>query len=122
MIIIYSDVNETNPKSDPVLKNVKSVDQALDNLIFTDPGERFFRPEIGVGIDDIIFEYIDLETNISLFVLTSARIKRFEPRVRPKFAGSKFTNIDNNIFGFTIKNEIQGLGGELFEKKGTFTK
>lgn len=49
----YSDLSNTLPGN---VVNLDAVKQAVFNLLNTVPGERIFEPEIGVEIEDLLFE------------------------------------------------------------------
>lgn len=72
--------------------NVKSVIQALKNLVLTTPGERLFNPEYGCYITSFLFE-----NNISENLKTAENYVRdsinlFEPRV--EILSVRITNSD----------------------------
>lgn len=49
----YSDLDNENPGN---VVNLNSVKQAIFNLLNTSKGERIFEPQIGVEIEDLLFE------------------------------------------------------------------
>jgi phage baseplate assembly protein W len=63
-----------------VLSDVDAVKRSIRNLVFTSPGERFFQPYLGGGIDDLLFENIDNHTSNMLKVYIDSTISNFEPR------------------------------------------
>lgn len=82
---IYSDlpVNFTiHPiKEDLVLlTNENAVKNSIQNLLLTDPFERFFNPGIGGGIKQSLFENIGPDTEYILKEKISENIINYEPR------------------------------------------
>lgn len=65
-----------------VLEDVDSIKNSLKNLIFTDPGERFFQPLIGSGIRDSLFENLSAHTAFTIKTQVETTITNFEPRAR----------------------------------------
>lgn len=65
-----------------VLEDVDSIKNSLKNLIFTDPGERFFQPLIGSGIRQSLFENLSAHTAFTIQTQVETTITNFEPRAR----------------------------------------
>ena len=65
-----------------VLTDVDSIKTSIKNLIFTDPGERFFQPLIGSGIRESLFENLSAHTAYTIQVQVETTINNFEPRAR----------------------------------------
>jgi phage baseplate assembly protein W len=63
-----------------VLTDVDAVKRSIKNLVFTSPGERFFQPYLGGGIDELLFENIDNHTSNMLKVYVESTITNYEPR------------------------------------------
>ena len=63
-----------------VLKNGNAVKQAIKNLILTNVYERFFQPNLGSGIAQLLFEPINPMTRLSIKIAIEDVIKNFEPR------------------------------------------
>lgn len=59
----------------------ESVEQSLKALIFTNPGERHMRPDIGTPLDTLVF---DPSTDVFASLLRThikSQVQQFEPRV-----------------------------------------
>lgn len=64
-----------------VLEDADSIKTSLKNIIFTNPGERFFNPRFGSGIKKTLFENISSDTEYQVKVYIENAIRNFEPRV-----------------------------------------
>ena len=65
-----------------VLEDTDAIKRSIKNIIFTDPGERFFSPLLGSGIRRALFENISPETTNIIKTFITASIENFEPRAR----------------------------------------
>lgn len=63
-----------------VLENEDSIKNSIKNLVFTDPGERFFQPYLGSGVRASLFENISENTAYIIKTQIEATIENFEPR------------------------------------------
>jgi len=64
-----------------VVKNDADVKQAVKNLLLTRKGERFFNPELGAGLLDLLFEPLDYGTAGAIDEEIRRVLRRYEPRV-----------------------------------------
>lgn len=82
----YSDLDLTftkKPSGDVYKKtNAAAVKQAVRNLLLTIPGEKPFNPYFGGGLNDLLFELANDDTNILLTEYITAAIENFEPRAK----------------------------------------
>jgi phage baseplate assembly protein W len=71
-----------HPETDQLiaLTNSEAVKRSVRNLILTQRGERFFQPNIGSNIQNILFEPISDYTSDVLKELIIETIKNHEPR------------------------------------------
>lgn len=83
---LYSDLDLTftkKPSGDVYRKtDAAAVKQAVKNLLLTNIGEKPFNPYFGGGLNDLLFELADDETNVLLTEQITAAIQNFEPRAR----------------------------------------
>jgi len=84
-----------------VLEDSDSIKTALKNLIFTDPGERFFNPKFGSGIRRSLFENINADTEFTIKTEIEATIRNFEPRVNLSEVYVS-ANADEHYYSVTI--------------------
>jgi uncharacterized protein len=57
------------------------IDQAIELILGTAPGERPMRPEFGCGVHDFVFDTIDAGTVARMETEIRAALDRWEPRV-----------------------------------------
>jgi len=89
-------------------KNETAIARSVRNLIFTQPGEKFFNQNLGSSISRSLFDNID---PISASVIKDEienTIKNYEPRVE-LIDVIVDPNYDNNEFNVTIRYYIVGI-------------
>ena len=59
----------------------QDVDQAIEIILSTAPGERPMRPEFGCGVHDFVFDTIDAATVGRLETEVRSALDRWEPRI-----------------------------------------
>jgi len=101
---------QTNPLNDDLiaLKNSSAIARSIRNIVFTQPGEKFFNPNFGSRISESLFENID---DVSADVIRDEirnSIKNFEPRVNLLSVIVR-PNFDFNEINVTIEYEIIGI-------------
>ena len=64
------------------IKNESAIARSIRNLILTNNGEKFFNPDLGSGISELLFEPITDLTASSIRSRIENTIRVFEPRVR----------------------------------------
>jgi len=101
---------QTNPLNDDLiaLKNSSAIARSIRNIVFTQPGEKFFQPDFGSRISESLFENID---DVSADVIRDEirnSIKNFEPRVNLLSVIVR-PNFDFNEINVTIEYEIIGI-------------
>ena len=89
----YSPVNNNLAK----ISNEESVKQSLKNLILTSLGERIFQPNIGSGVNNLLFENSTRPTLNSIEFNIQNTIKYNEPRVNIIDVKAKETNNPNAV-------------------------
>jgi phage baseplate assembly protein W len=62
--------------------DVTDVDQAIQLILGTAPGERPMRPEFGCGVHDFVFDTIDAGTVARMETEIRAALDRWEPRIQ----------------------------------------
>jgi uncharacterized protein len=62
--------------------DVTDVDQAIQLILATAPGERPMRPEFGCGVHDFVFDTIDAATVARMETEIRAALDRWEPRIQ----------------------------------------
>jgi phage baseplate assembly protein W len=64
-----------------VLNNESAIARSVQNLVLTVRGEKFFEPDIGTSINQLLFENIDIFTARRLETEIKEVIQIYEPRV-----------------------------------------
>ena len=89
------------------LKNANAIARSVRNIVMTIPGERFFQPSFGSGVNRVLFNNMD---EISASILEDEirnSIRNYEPRVRLRSLKVQ-ANFDNNTFDTVITYDIIG--------------
>ena len=109
----YKDISmsfETNPLNDDLvsLTDTSAIARSLKNIVFTQPGEKFFNPDFGSRITESLFENVDDVSALAIEDEIRSSIINFEPRVNLSFVNVK-PNPDDNEMNVTIEYEITGI-------------
>ena len=62
-------------------RHERDVEQAIRIILGTNPGERVMRPEFGAGLDDFLFEPVDVGTVERVRQRVEEALVDFEPRI-----------------------------------------
>jgi uncharacterized protein len=62
-------------------RDEQDIDQAIELILGTAPGERPMRPEFGCGVHDFVFDTIDAGTVARMETAIRGALDRWEPRV-----------------------------------------
>ena len=100
---------QSNPLNNDLIgiKNENAIARSVKNIVFTNPGEKFFNPRFGSRITNSLFENADDLTAIEIQTQIEESINRNEPRVRLTSVEA-FANIDGNAFDVVITYDIIG--------------
>ena len=101
---------ETNPLNDDLvsLNDTTAIARSLRNIVFTQPGEKFFNPDFGSRITESLFENVDEVSALAIEDEIKSSIINFEPRVN--LLNTKVVpNPDDNEMNVTIEYEITGI-------------
>ena len=101
---------ETNPLNDDLiaLKNSSAIARSIRNIVFTQPGEKFFNPDFGSRITESLFENMDEVSALAIRDEIENSISRFEPRVNV-IEVKVIPNFEANEMNATIVYEIVGI-------------
>ena len=101
---------ETNPLNDDLvsLSDTSAIARSIRNIVFTQPGEKFFNPDFGSRISESLFENVDEVSALAIEDEIKSSIINFEPRVNLSFV-SVNPNPDDNEMNVTIEYEITGI-------------
>ena len=100
---------QSNPLNDDLiaLKDANAIGRSVRNIIMTIPGERFFQPSFGSGINRVLFNNMD---EISASILEDEirnAIMNYEPRVQLRSVKVQ-PDFDTNNFNTVITYSIIG--------------
>ena len=90
------------------LKNENAIARAVRNIVLTTPGEKFFDPDFGSNVSEILFENVDDITAISIEDEIKSSLKNYEPRVE-LINVTVDPNFDENQFDVRITYRIVGI-------------
>ena len=101
---------ETNPLNDDLiaLKNSSAIARSIRNIVFTQPGEKFFNPEFGSRVSESLFEIVDEVSSIAIRDEIRSSIINYEPRVK-LLDVIVIPNEDDNEMNVTVKYRIIGI-------------
>ena len=90
------------------LKNENAIARAVRNIVSTTPGEKFFDPDFGSSVSEILFENVDDITAVSIEDEIKSSLKNYEPRVE-LINVTVDPNFDENQFDVRITYRIGGI-------------
>ena len=90
------------------LKNENAIARAVRNIVLTTPGEKFFDPDFGSSVSEILFENVDDITAVSIRDEIRSSLSNYEPRVE-LIDVEVDPNFDENQFDVLIKYRIIGV-------------
>ena len=101
---------ETNPLNEDLiaLKNSSAIARSIRNIVFTQPGEKFFNPEFGSRVSESLFEVVDEVSTIAIRDEIRSSIINYEPRVNLLDVIVN-PNPDENEMDVSITYEIVGI-------------
>ncbi len=101
---------QVNPVSFDLIaiRNETAISRSIRNLVFTNPGERFFNQNIGSKISRSLFENMDAISASSIQEEITNTIENYEPRVKLKTV-EVVPTFDENQFDVTIVYDIIGI-------------
>ena len=101
---------ETNPLNEDLiaLKNSSAIARSIRNIVFTQPGEKFFNPEFGSRVSESLFEIVDEVSSIGIRDEIRISIINYEPRVK-LLDVIVIPNVDDNEMNVTVKYKIIGI-------------
>ncbi len=101
---------ETNPLNDDLiaLKNTSAIARSIRNIVFTQPGEKFFNPEFGSRVSESLFEVVYDVSSIAIRDEIRSSIINYEPRVK-LLDVAVIPNEGDNEMNVTVKYKIIGI-------------
>src|SRR4051794_28230045 len=83
------------------------VDQAIELILGTAPGERPMRPEFGCGVHDFVFDTIDASTVARMETEIREALDRWEPRVEVMELSFDLDGVDRGELVITITYRLR---------------
>ena len=90
------------------LSNENAIARAVRNIVLTTPGEKFFDPDFGSSVSEILFENVDDITAVSIRDEIRSSLSNYEPRVE-LIDVEVDPNFDENQFDVLITYRIIGV-------------
>jgi phage baseplate assembly protein W len=96
------------------LSNSRAISRAVRNLVSTIRGERFFEPDIGCGVNALLFTN-SLDENSREVIRSEIKqtIKEFEPRVELDDVVVNASPYDSNSVDIKITYRIIGISPDI---------
>ena len=101
---------DTNPLNNDLigLKDSSAIARSIRNIVFTQPGEKFFQPDFGSRVSESLFENVDEVSALSIRDEIRSSIINYEPRVKLNNVNVNL-NPDENEINLSITYEIVGV-------------
>ncbi len=102
-------VFKKHPVTDDLVtvKDKVAIAQSISNLLQTNNGDRPFKPDIGSGIRELLFEQADWGTAAAISGRVRECLVKYEPRINVLTVNAD-PDFDNNGFDVSIEYEILG--------------
>src|SRR6187551_3346695 len=88
-------------------RDEQDIDQAIQLILGTAPGERPMRPEFGCGVHDFVFHSIDSNTLASMEVAIREALERWEPRIDVRTIRFDASEAANGLLTIDIEYEVR---------------
>ena len=89
------------------VKDKSAIAQSITNLLMTRKGERPFQPELGSGLQDMLFESLDYGSAAMIKQEITRCISKYEPRVRVQRI---YCNVDFDNNGYNVEMQYKIVG------------
>lgn len=98
------------------IKNETAISRSIRNLILTQKGERFFNPNLGSNISNLLFESMSPIITDQIRDEILSTVRTYEPRVELGDDGVVITpDYEGNSYNITIKYKVIGIVPEIQE-------
>lgn len=115
---LYSDLNIYTPKIQPLQVELRAIYQSMDSIIRTRKGDRLFRPDYGLDLEEYLFDLIDDTTSTIILLQISQQLAENEPRVEIDLTNSRVIgDPDNHTYDILLTFSVVGAPG-IFEYQG----
>lgn len=114
---IYSDINTSKTEKFPLVTDIDSVWQSLENFLKTNVTERFFRPTLGSPLrKDLLFE-LEYEDAV-LYALTrlTDAIEIWDNRVEILDETEIFLDYEEKIVQINLVFKVRGFENQIIKR------
>ena len=88
------------------------IDQAIQLILGTAPGERPMRPEFGCGVHDFVFDTIDAATAGRLETEVRRALERWEPRIDVEDIDFDLSGVDEGRLLISIAYRVRSTNNQ----------
>ena len=88
-------------------RDEQDIDQAIQLILGTAPGERPMRPEFGCGVHDFVFDSIDANTIGNMEEAIREALLRWEPRIDVRAVRFDASEAVNGLLTIDITYEVR---------------
>jgi Bacteriophage baseplate protein W len=93
-------------------RDEQDIDQAIQLILGTAPGERPMRPEFGCGVHDFVFDSIDANTIGRMEEAIREALDRWEPRIQVQTVEFDLSGADNGLLTIDIGYSVRATNTE----------
>jgi phage baseplate assembly protein W len=93
-------------------RDEQDIDQAIQLILGTAPGERPMRPEFGCGVHDFVFDSIDANTVGRMEEAIREALDRWEPRIQVQTVEFDLSAADNGLLTIDIGYTVRATNNE----------
>ncbi len=93
-------------------RDEQDIDQAIQLILGTAPGERPMRPEFGCGVHDFVFDSIDANTVGKMEDAIREALDRWEPRIQVQTVEFDLSGADNGLLTIDIGYTVRATNNE----------
>lgn len=116
---VYSDLNQLNAPNNELVFDMDSAYQSIGNILQTERGERFFRPDFGADLSRLLFEINDAGTEAMVEKIIVDAIERWDGRLQVDYARTSVKrDPDNNQMTLSLAFKVEGLPRQTIQYTG----
>jgi hypothetical protein len=93
-------------------RDEQDIDQAIQLILGTAPGERPMRPEFGCGVHDFVFDSIDANTIGRMEDAIREALDRWEPRIQVQTVEFDLSHAENGLLTIDIGYDVRATNTE----------
>jgi phage baseplate assembly protein W len=93
-------------------RDEQDIEQAIQLILGTAPGERPMRPEFGCGVHDFVFHAIDSNTLGQMEAAIRKALERWEPRIDVRHIRFDASEASNGLLTIDIEFQVRATNAE----------